>query len=308
MNFDVLIIGGGPAGIITALTAKSVNPDKSIVLVKEIGDGVIPCAIPYMIHSMDSPQQNAMGNAPLENAGVDIIVGKAIRIDTAASKVELSSGESIGYERLVLATGTTATLPPIPGVDKQGVYMVQKSLSEMTILREKYLNAKHAVIIGGGFIGTEFGDELSRLSQLKVHLVEMLPTVLYSAFDDEFCTKVATILEKSGVTLHTNCKVRSIDGDKRVESVTLEDGSLIAAGVVLVAVGGQPASQLARDAGLLVADNGSIWVDEYMRTEVENIFAVGDCALKRDFFTRKAAPVWLASTATAEARNAGTNL
>jgi NADPH-dependent 2,4-dienoyl-CoA reductase/sulfur reductase-like enzyme len=73
-------------------------------------------------------------------------------------------------------------------------------------------------------------------------------------------------------------------------------------------VGTKPCTELAEKAGLRVVDNGSIWVDEYMRTTAEDVFAVGDCALKRDFFTRKAVPVWLASTATAEARNAGTNL
>jgi NADPH-dependent 2,4-dienoyl-CoA reductase/sulfur reductase-like enzyme len=70
----------------------------------------------------------------------------------------------------------------------------------------------------------------------------------------------------------------------------------------------KPTTQLAKDAGLDVLENGSIWVDDYMRTTADDVFAVGDCALKRDFFTRKSAPVWLASTATAEARNAGTNI
>jgi NADPH-dependent 2,4-dienoyl-CoA reductase/sulfur reductase-like enzyme len=78
--------------------------------------------------------------------------------------------------------------------------------------------------------------------------------------------------------------------------------------MVLVSIGAKPASELAQKAGLRIVENGSIWVDEYMRTNAEDVFAVGDCAVKRDFFTRKAAPVWLASTATAEARNAGTNI
>jgi NADPH-dependent 2,4-dienoyl-CoA reductase/sulfur reductase-like enzyme len=78
--------------------------------------------------------------------------------------------------------------------------------------------------------------------------------------------------------------------------------------MVLVSVGAKPATKLAQEAGLQVVEKDSIWVDEYMRTTADDVFAVGDCALKRDFFTRKAAPVWLASTATAEARNAGTNI
>ena len=78
--------------------------------------------------------------------------------------------------------------------------------------------------------------------------------------------------------------------------------------MVLVSIGAKPATKLAQEAGLQVVENDSIWVDKYMRTTADDVFAVGDCALKRDFFTRKAVPVWLASTATAEARNAGTNI
>ena len=102
MEANVIIVGGGPAGIIAALTAKSVYPAKSVCIVKEIGDGVIPCAIPYMMHTLVDPAQNAMGNMPLENAGVEIVVGKVVAIDSIAHSVALQSGQTINYERLVL--------------------------------------------------------------------------------------------------------------------------------------------------------------------------------------------------------------
>jgi len=308
MEANVIIVGGGPAGVITALTAKSVYPEKSVCVIKEISDGVIPCAIPYMIHTLSDPKQNAAGNMPLENAGIDIKVGKVVSLDAKAHTVTLETGEMLSYEKLVLATGTEMVMPPIPGGDKQGVYTIHKSMSAMTALREKVHAAKNVVIIGGGFIGVEFADELSRVSDVTIDLVEIMPKLLLTAFDDEFCDEIAQTLDKQGINLHTNSRVASIDGNKSVKSVSLESREKITADLVLVSIGAKPSSNLAEKAGLRIVENGSIWVDDYMRTNAEDVFAVGDCAVKRDFFTRKAAPVWLASTATAEARNAGTNI
>lgn len=308
MKSDIVVVGGGPAGIITALTAKGVYPDKSICVVKEIGDGVIPCAIPYMMKTIKDPKQNIMTNKPLENAGIDIKVARVESIDVNYHLVIFSGGDVLSYEKMVLATGTDAVIPPIPGVNLTGVYTIQKSLSSLTDLRKKVKAAKNVVIIGGGFIGAEFADELSRITSVKVHLIEGMPQLLFNAFDDEFCDDVSQILCMQGTDIHTNCKVLSIDGDTDVTSVTLENGKTIPADLVLISIGAKPSIELAQKSGLRIAENNSIWVDEYMRTNVDDVFAVGDCALKRDFFTRKAAPVWLASTATAEARNAGTNI
>ena len=308
MEYDVIVVGGGPAGIITALTAISVYPEKSICIIKEIGDGVIPCAIPYMMHTMSNPDQNKMGNQPLENAGIQTIVGKVVSLDTKARAVTLESGQALSYERLVLATGTESVTLPIPGVDKEGIFTIRKSLSAMTALREEAEKAENLAIIGGGFIGAEFADELSQVSGMQIHLIEIMPKLLYTAFDEEFCDEMEQALVTEGVQVRTNTRVVSVNGNQHVESVTLEEGEKIPANVVLVSVGTKPCTDLAEKAGLRVVDNGSIWVDEYMRTTAEEVFAVGDCALKRDFFTRRAVPVWLASTATAEARNAGTNL
>jgi len=308
MRENIVIVGGGPAGFVAALTAKSVYPDKSVLLIKEIGDGVIPCAIPYMIHTLDDPKKNAMGNLPLENAEVEILVDKAIGLDADRKTVSLKSGRVISFEKLILATGSIPVEPPIPGIRKQGVIGIEKSLSYNTGVREKVKKAKHIVIIGGGFIGAEFADEIARGFSSKVCIVEIMPKLLSNAFDDEFCDEVENELVKLGVCLHKQSKVVSIDGDKKVESVTLDNGKQLPADMVLVGIGGRPNVELAQQAGFLITEGGSIWVDAYMRTKNKDIFAIGDCALKRDFFTRQEVPVWLASTATAEARIAGTNL
>jgi len=277
-------------------------------LIKSVGDGVIPCAMPYMIHSMADPEQNRMGNAPLDAAGIDVIVDRVASIDPEAHVITLESGEPIGFQRLVMATGMVPSLPPIPGVELPGVFVIEKSLSAMVALREQALKSKSVVILGGGLIGAEFADELARGFDTEVHIVEMMPGVLQAALDEEFSAEAQKALEASGIIVHVGTKAVSINGDGKVTSVAIDSGEEIAADMVVIGVGGVPDVSLARDAGLLVTDRGSIWVDSYMRTSVPGVFAVGDCTLKRDFFTRRETPVWLSSTAASEARIAGTNL
>ncbi len=255
MEFNVVIIGGGPAGIITALTAKSVNPEKSVCVIKEIGDGVIPCAIPYMMNTLADPKQNAMGDLPLNNAGIQVVVGKAVALDKAAHTVALESGESLSYERLVLATGTEAVMPPIAGVNKKGVFIIQKSMSAMTALREEVGKAKNIVIIGGGFIGAEFADELSKIPGKEIHVIEIMPKLLYAAFDDEFCDEVYQVLDSAAVRVHLSSGVVSIDGQEKAASVALEGGESIPADMVLVSIGARPSIDLAKTAGLRITDN-----------------------------------------------------
>ena len=308
MKRDILVIGGGPAGMITALTAKSVYPDRSVCLVKEIGDGVIPCAIPYMVHTMADPQQNIMEYGPVEKAEIETLVDKAVGLRVEEKKIVLGKGQEIAYDRLVLATGMLPARPQVQGIDCPGVFAIEKSLAAMRRLRERCREAQRIVILGGGFIGAEFADEIARGGKAQVHIVEMMPKLLYFAFDDEFCDMIQHELADAGVHLHLDQRVTSINGNGRVQSVTLENGESIPADMVIVGVGGKPNVDLAREAGLRITSGGAVWVDDYMRTNANNIFAVGDCALKRDFFTRKEVPVWLASTATAEARIAGTNI
>jgi NADH oxidase (H2O2-forming) len=115
-------------------------------------------------------------------------------------------------------------------------------------------------------------------------------------------------LESLGVKLYTGHKVTQITGDGQVKGVKLDDQTEVPADLVIISIGAKPNVKLAEDAGLTIGYSGAIWVDEYLRTTEPDIFAVGDCAEKKDFFTRKVAPVMLASTACAEARIAGANL
>ncbi len=307
-NTDVLIIGGGPAGIVCALTARWNYPEKKILLMRDVEQGVIPCGIPYMISSLEKPEQNAASYSSLEKQGVDLVVEHAVRIDRKTKTVHTESGNDYHYEKLVLALGSTPILPPVPGIEKKGVYLIKKDLGYLTKMIEDIKKRRKILVLGGGFIGVEFADELSRVKGLEVVVVEMLPHLLANSFDPEFSELVEEKLRSQGVRILTNTRVEEILGDEKVQKVRLSNGDEMDIDCVILGIGAKPNTKLARDSGLELGRGKGIWVDEYMRTTDPDIFAIGDCAGKREFFTRKDAPILLASIATAEARVAGANL
>jgi NADH oxidase (H2O2-forming) len=142
----------------------------------------------------------------------------------------------------------------------------------------------------------------------EIMLVEILPNLLANSFDIEFSAIAEETLKAKGVTILAGICVEEILGSEKIEKARLSDGREIPVDSIILGVGGIPNTKLATDAELDLGKGKGIWVDEYMRTVDPDIFAAGDCAGKRDFYTRKDAPVMLASTATAEARIAGANL
>lgn len=305
---DVLVIGAGPAGIISAVTARKYYPEKKIAVIKSIDKGVVPCGIPYMFSSLKDADENKLGNAALEKNGIDVVVDEAIKIDRSEKTITTKSNSRFIYDKLVLATGSEPIVPPIKGVDKKGVYFIYKDMTYLKELVEEVKSAKNVLIVGGGFIGVELADEISGINGVNVYLVEMLPHILANSFDTEFSKIALETLESNNVKVFTNTRVEEISGGENVDGVRLSDDREIAVDKIIIGTGGIPSSKIASDAGLNLGVGSGIWVDEYMRTVDSDIFAVGDCAAKRDFYTHKQAPVMLASTATAEARIAGANL
>ena len=307
-DVNILVIGGGPAGMISALTARKYYPDKKILLMKNVNDAVIPCGIPYMFFSLKNPEENRSGIQALESNNIKVVIDDAIKIDRDKKIVETKSNDKYGYEKLILATGSRPVIPPIPGIDKEEIYPIYK---DMDYLREVVSNIKKQrdiLIVGGGFIGVEFADEISKIKNINVNLVELFPRLLANSFDEEFSILAEEKLKSNGVNILTNTKVVEFFGEKKVKGVKFADGTEMKVDAVVLGIGAVPNTKLATDAGLELDKGKGIWVDEYMRTIDPDIFAVGDCAGKRDFFTRKDASVLLASTATAEARVAGSNL
>lgn len=305
---DILVIGGGPAGIVSAVTARRYYPDKQILMIKSVDRGVIPCGIPYMLASLTSPDENALSTTTLERNNIEVRVDEAVKIERDKKFVLTKNSDKYFYEKLILAIGSKPIIPSIPGINKEGIYPIYKDMDYLKTMVEKVKKSKNILVLGGGFIGVEFADELSKIENINVYLVEMLPNLLARSFDPEFSQLVEDKLKSKGVNVLTNTRVEEFLGNERVEKAKLSDGREINIDCVILGLGAIPNTKLAQDAGLDLGKGKGIWVDEYMRTVDKDIFAVGDCAGKRDFFTRKDAPILLASIATAEARIAGASL
>lgn len=305
---DILIIGGSAAGITTAMTAKMKNSDKKVMLLRREKQVMIPCGIPYIFGTIGTTEKNILPDKGLLDSGVDILIGEATNIDMDNKCCTLKNDEQITFDKLVYATGSSPVRPAwLNGNNLENVYTILKNKVYLDKLQHNIKNLKEVVVVGAGFIGVEVSDELKKAGK-KVTLVEKLPHILGMAFDAEFADKARDILEGRNIKVITGKGIKEIIGNGSVSGVVLEDGRQLHADAVVLSMGYVPNSQLALKSGLKLNEKGFIKVDEYLRTSQPDVFAVGDCAEKKDFFTRKTSTTMLASTACGEARVVGLNL
>lgn len=309
-NYDVVIIGGGPSGIIAGVTGKKQNPEKSFLMIKEEEKGLVPCGIPYIFHDLGDVNKNVMGPKAFVAAGGEVIVDPVTSVDLEAKSLKTKSGDEFGYDKLVFATGSTPLVPRfIPGYDLEGVEYIKKSYNYMEKLKVKADTAKNIVVIGGGFIGVETAEQLAKFQAKTVSLVEMEEYCLFRAFSSDIAEEADKVIRSTGIKLYTGSKVTEIMGEGgKVKGVLLSDGTKIEADLVIAAIGYNSNTGLAVEAGLPVDKGRKIIVDRYMRTQYKDVYAIGDCSQTTGFITGRTDNIMLASTATAEARILGYNL
>jgi len=304
-KYDVVVIGGGPAGVTCAISAHNTYPDKSIALIRREKISLIPCGIPYILHSLNSVDEDILPDGLVVNNGADLIIDEVV--EKEGKILKLKSGEEIEYAKLVLAVGSASVLPPIEGLDKDGVFLVKKDRDYLAAMKDFTKKANNIVIIGGGYVGVEIADELLKEGK-RVTVIEMLDRLLATTMDPEFGAKAREALDKAGCSVLTGNRVNSIEGDGRVAAIRLQSGENLEADMVIVSTGARPNLTLASKFGLAAHPKHGIWVNEYLRTMDKDVFAIGDCASKYDFFTGEFSNVKLASTAMAEGRLVGSNL
>ena len=307
-KYDVVVIGGSASGIATAITGKNAYPDKTFLIIRKEKQAIVPCGIPYIFGSLHDTEKNTISDRIFEKNNIDLKIDEVTNIDADNNICATKDGSTIHYEKLVIATGSKVHVPSwLDGADKENVFVIPKDKDYLDQAMKKLSSSKKIVTIGGGFIGVETSDELKKEGK-EVIIVEKLPHILGTAFDDEICEAVEQKLKERNVEYITNMGVSKITGEEKATGVELENGETISADAILLTVGYHPNTKLASNTGLSLNEKGFIRVDEYMHTDNHDIMAVGDCAEKRDFITRKISTTMLASTACAEARIAGMNL
>jgi NADPH-dependent 2,4-dienoyl-CoA reductase/sulfur reductase-like enzyme/rhodanese-related sulfurtransferase len=306
----IVIIGAVAAGTSAAAKARRNNEEAEIVIYEK--DSFISysgCGMPYFIGGeVKSADELAPRNPAFFKSkyNIDILIKhEVLAINAGAKTIEvknLSSGEIFTdrYDKLIISTGASPNIPKIKGADIPNVFKL-RSISDMELI-SAYIAEKHpkkAVIIGSGFIGLEMCENLSLLG-IEVTLIEMLPQVI-PVIDADMSVYVSDHLKKNKVNVMTGVSATEI----AAEGVRLSNGHLLDTGLVLISTGVHPNTELARKAGIELGIKGAIKVDKKMRTNIEDIYACGDCTEQFNIITGK--PIYhpLGSTANKTGRIAG---
>src|SRR6478609_3255468 len=209
-------------------------------------------------------------------------------IDSIKKEVATNSGRVESYDELILATGSLPFILPIPGSDKKGVTAFRdiKDTDEMLQASQQY---KKAAVIGGGLLGLEAARGLLNLG-MDVSVIHLAPYLMERQLDPTAGKLLQNELEKQGMKFLLEKQTAEIVGDERVEGLSFKDGTFLEADLVVMAVGIKPNVQLAKEAGLNV--NRGIVVNDYMQTDIPNVFAVGECAEHRGMVYGLVAPLY----------------
>ena len=211
--------------------------------------------------------------------GITLVLGDPIqRIDRDSKKVYSYKGREQAYDSLVLATGSSAFVPNIPGVEKDGVF-VYRTIEDLELIQAYSQKAKRAAVIGGGLLGLEAAKALLDLGMDEAHVVEFAPRLMPRQIDSAGSMMLQSKLEELGVRIHLNKNTTAIDGNGKIEGLRFTDDSYMPIDMLVISAGIKPRDELAKAAGLNVGNRGGVVVNEKCQTTDEYIYAIGECAL-----------------------------
>lgn len=291
-KFNIVIVGNGEPALVCTLSARNTYSDKSIAVIKTDNQNNI---IEELINSVSG------GTNQILNIFYDDIEKRDFNI------LNLRSGKKIEYEKLVLANGSRAIEPPIEGIHKKGVSLINNDPEQLRKIKKEALKADDIVIYGGGYIGVELCDELLRAGK-NVTIIEKSKRLMPSSFDSDTSNKVKEVIENLGGKAIVDKKIKSVIGIDAVTGIKLSSDEIIDCDYLMICCGSRPNVEAAEKLGIIFDRDRGILVDEYFRTSDKNIYAVGDCAAKYDFFASDLSNFLMYNSKMEEAKLLGANL
>lgn len=212
------------------------------------------------------------------DSGIDLRTSACItHIDRAARTVTTHTGETVSYDALVLATGSAPFVPPVPGVQKDGIF-VYRTIEDLEAIMTWGNRATKAVVIGGGLLGLEAAKAALDMG-LETHVVEFAPRLMPRQLDTDGAAMLRQKMETLGIGIHLSKNTTEFIGYDRVTGLRFADDTTLDADMVIISAGIKPRDELARQCGLTVGPRGGIVVNDHLQTSDPNIFAIGECAL-----------------------------
>ena len=305
-EFDVLVIGGGPALRECIRTCRMLSPQARLGAIRADKVMVNHCAMPYALGKRTTLDRVIAPDTLITRWDAQLFIDEARQINPKEKTVKCAN-DSFRYEKLVLATGADPIRPPIPGINLENIFTLRhfedvRKLEQTLDLPQ----TKNVVIIGGGYIGVEFAYMIKQRADLNVTIIELLEHLLEASLDDEFCAVAEEELRRNGVKIYTKSRVTELKGKEKVEKVVF-DNKEIPADVVILAIGVKQAVELALTAGVKSNRHG-IEVDKYFKTSVEDIYAIGDAIKTVSPVTGDYFAGMLGSNAALEGRMLAANL
>jgi NADPH-dependent 2,4-dienoyl-CoA reductase/sulfur reductase-like enzyme len=281
---QLIIIGGSDAGISAALRARELQPEVNVtVVVADRYPNFSICGLPFLLSGEVEDWQTLAHRtaAEIEREGIRLLLEhRATAIDPGAKAVSVAARDGheskLAYDRLVIGTGAVSVRPSIGGIELPGVFLLRWMDDAFAMSsRLKDGHRRSAVIVGAGYIGMEMADALTYRG-MQVTVVEFADSVL-TTVDPELGQRIQAQLEEHGVRVATGVTVSRIERSGEGHVVHGSGTFAAAADIVLVAVGARPQTDLALTAGAESGTKGAIKVDRFMRTNVADIYAAGDC-------------------------------
>ncbi len=307
MHTKYLIIGGSHAGLTALDSIRRYDSEASLTLVTtEKRQPYSPTVLPYVISGKAEPENTDIRSSDyFENLGVNYINGASVTgMNTGNNQVELDSGQTINYEKLLIATGANAMVPPIPGIEDVEFFSI-RTMADAEKIRKNMSQAKSALIIGAGFIGMHLAENLAN-SGLKVTIVESCSNIMPAAFDTGASNIIKNVFAENGITILTDKKVAKVYKRDNQSVLELAGGDEIAGDMLFVATGIRPNTGFLEKSEIQCS-NG-IDVDARMRTSVPNVWAAGDVASAPDFFSENKTTGGTIPSATAQGKTAGMDM